>query len=336
MQLVEQRAQAHLTDIAVGPSLAVELSWVLLAADKDQLCASHPALEALYADSDGLRQRVRSFWADGVADFGEELVLADQAGLVGSLDAGALLEGISRAAAHSPEELRLASEDGPDRLVFLRRLDRLRRSARLRREYVELLGELWAGIGAHWDKSGRPLAELAAQRYRRRLDGGADWTEVVVAGSEHLAALLPGLVEKTAPVRAVRIAPSYFSGQGLLFDLPSGILVGVQASGAGPSTRARTDLLARRLKALSDPTRLAIASALAEGPLTVGDLARLFDLAQPTVSNHVKVLREAGIVGGRRRGTRLELELRTDAANEMLDEVKRLLNHPAEGDDGAS
>ena len=52
----------------------------------------------------------------------------------------------------------------------------------------------------------------------------------------------------------------------------------------------------------------------------------MFDLAQPTVSNHVKVLREAGVVTGRRRGTRVELELQEEAANELLDELKSLLN----------
>ena len=332
MQLVERQSDAPGTTITIGPSIAVELSWALLAAERDQLRASHPALEALYADPSGLQRRVRSFWSDDVADFGEQIVLADQAAALASMDIDELLGAVAEAAAHSPKELRLASEDGPDRLVFLQRLDRLRRSARLRRDYLQLLSDLWSGLAATWDSSGRPLVELAAERLRRRIEQDGRWLEVVVAESEHLSALLPGLVVRVAPVRAVRIAPSFFSGQGLLFDLPGGILVGVRASSTDPSTRAKTDLVARRLKALSDPTRLAIAHGLAEGPLTVGEIARVFDLAQPTVSNHVKVLREAGVVTGTRRGTRVELELRADAANELLDELRSLLNRsPAPG-----
>ena len=124
------------------------------------------------------------------------------------------------------------------------------------------------------------------------------------------------------------IAPSFFSGQGLLFDLPNGILVGVRATTASPEARVKTDLLARRLKAFADPTRLAIAHKLAAGPMTVGEIARYFDLAQPTVSNHLRVLREAGVVTGVRRGTRLELEVCTDVSNELLDELKALLVRP--------
>jgi len=110
----------------------------------------------------------------------------------------------------------------------------------------------------------------------------------VVADSEHLSEHLPGLIERLPRGSAVTIAPSFFSGQGLLFDLPSGILVGVHAATTDSSTRARTDLLAKRLKAFADPTRLAIVQTLATGPMTVGEIARSFDLAQPTVSNHIE------------------------------------------------
>ena len=60
--------------------------------------------------------------------------------------------------------------------------------------------------------------------------------------------------------------------------------------------RARTESVARRLKAVADPTRLAILHSLATAPSTVGELAVLFRIAQPTVSMHVKVLRESGLV----------------------------------------
>jgi len=59
--------------------------------------------------------------------------------------------------------------------------------------------------------------------------------------------------------------------------------------------------------------------------MTVGEIARSFDLAQPTVSNHVKVLREAGVVVASRRGSRLELEVRKDAGNELFEDLKALM-----------
>jgi DNA-binding transcriptional ArsR family regulator len=329
MQLVEAPTRATEATIAIGPSLAVELSWVLLAAHRDQLRDRHRCLQALYGGPGAMEGRVLSFWRDGVADFGEELVLADRAGLIATTGIDELLAGIASAAAHGPRELRLASEDSSDRAVFLNRLERLARSARLRRDYVALLRELWAGLEETWRKDGRPLVEAATERLRRRLERGASWLEIVTADSEHLSSHLPGLIAKVAPVASVTIVPSLFSGQGLLLDLPGGVLIGLAATTSDPGTRARTDLVARRLKALSDPTRLAIAYSLGDGPMTVGEIARSFELAQPTVSNHLKLLREAGIVKGTRHGNRLELEVRTDATNELLDDLRAMLNREA-------
>jgi DNA-binding transcriptional ArsR family regulator len=335
MQLVEQRAQTPATVITIGPSIAVELSWALLAARRDQLCATHPVLEAVYRGPNGLEQRVRSFWADGVADFGELLVLADQARLVASVEIEELLAGIAKAATISPGELPLASETEADRQVFLRRLDRLRRSARLRRDYVQLLRDLWSEVGPTWETEGLPLVEAAVERIKRRLERGAKWVELIVSDCEYLSALLPQLIERVPFVGAVMIVPHSFSGQGLLFDLPNGIVVGVRADGTDQSERARTDVLAKRLKALADPTRLAIIHALANGPMTVGEIARSFDLAQPTVSNHVKVLREAGVVTATRRANRVELEVQADAGKDLFDELKTLLNRGNEVRPGA-
>jgi ArsR family transcriptional regulator len=57
-------------------------------------------------------------------------------------------------------------------------------------------------------------------------------------------------------------------------------------------------------KALGDPVRLQLVDVLRKhaGKVCVCELVPLFDLSQPTVSHHLKVLREAGIVGSERVG----------------------------------
>src|ERR671937_2645130 len=76
----------------------------------------------------------------------------------------------------------------------------------------------------------------------------------------------------------------------------------------GPSTpplpeQAR-DELATRFRALSDPTRVAIVNRLAAAPeVCVCDLTDAFELSQPTISPHLRSLREAGLVDASRRGT---------------------------------
>jgi len=63
---------------------------------------------------------------------------------------------------------------------------------------------------------------------------------------------------------------------------------------------------ADRLKALGHPVRLGIARRLADEPETCAcDFADAFGVSQPTVSQHLKVLREAGLVTTRRRGTQI-------------------------------
>jgi ArsR family transcriptional regulator len=64
--------------------------------------------------------------------------------------------------------------------------------------------------------------------------------------------------------------------------------------------------LSRMFKALSDPVRLRLLSLIAShegGEACVCDLTGTFDVSQPTISHHLKVLREAGLVGSERRGT---------------------------------
>jgi len=64
--------------------------------------------------------------------------------------------------------------------------------------------------------------------------------------------------------------------------------------------------LAQVFKALGDPVRLRLVSLIGAhqgGEVCVCDLTAAFDLTQPTISHHLKILREAGIIDSERRGT---------------------------------
>jgi ArsR family transcriptional regulator len=76
----------------------------------------------------------------------------------------------------------------------------------------------------------------------------------------------------------------------------------------GPATEPlavhERDQLAAQFKALADPTRVAIVNHLsAFDEVCVCNLVDAFDLSQPTISHHLKILREAGLVESTRRGT---------------------------------
>ncbi len=76
------------------------------------------------------------------------------------------------------------------------------------------------------------------------------------------------------------------------------------ASDVAPMPRAAAAEVADRFRALADPTRVAIVNRLSTADeLCVCDLTGAFELSQPTISHHLKVLRDAGLVEATRRGT---------------------------------
>lgn len=66
------------------------------------------------------------------------------------------------------------------------------------------------------------------------------------------------------------------------------------------------------LTALGDPTRRAIFERLADGPTSVGDLAGHLPVSRPAVSQHLRVLKEAGLVIDRPAGTRRLYQVNPD------------------------
>ena len=67
---------------------------------------------------------------------------------------------------------------------------------------------------------------------------------------------------------------------------------------------AERDRLVAAFKALADPTRLDVFRLIAaqEAPICACDVVDRFDVSQPTISHHLKVLREAGLITASRRG----------------------------------
>jgi DNA-binding transcriptional ArsR family regulator len=69
--------------------------------------------------------------------------------------------------------------------------------------------------------------------------------------------------------------------------------------------------------ALSDPTRRAILARLASGEATVMELAEPFEMSQPAISRHLKVLEGAGLITRRAEGTRRPCRLSASALAEI-------------------
>ncbi|MFL5848488.1 MAG: ArsR/SmtB family transcription factor [Solirubrobacteraceae bacterium] len=81
----------------------------------------------------------------------------------------------------------------------------------------------------------------------------------------------------------------------------------------------RAERLATIAKALGDPVRLQLVDVLRKhaGKVCVCELVPLFDISQPTLSHHLKKLRDAGIVDSERRGLWAYYYVTSDALEEL-------------------
>jgi DNA-binding transcriptional ArsR family regulator len=71
-------------------------------------------------------------------------------------------------------------------------------------------------------------------------------------------------------------------------------------------------------RALADETRRTILRLLRNGPLTSGEIADRFDSSWPTISRHLAVLRDAGLVMTERRGQEIRYELNTSVFQDVI------------------
>ena len=76
--------------------------------------------------------------------------------------------------------------------------------------------------------------------------------------------------------------------------------------------------------ALADPTRRGIVLHLARGETTVSDLVSHFDLTQPTISSHLKVLERAGLISRRRIAQSRPCKLRLERIKTVVDWLERV------------
>ena len=98
-------------------------------------------------------------------------------------------------------------------------------------------------------------------------------------------------------------------------NIPLQLIDCAPAPGAEPLARERAESTAETLKAIADPTRLQILAMIAkedQQEACVCNMTGPLGLSQPTVSHHLKVLSEAGILNRERRGTWVWYSLNTE------------------------
>jgi DNA-binding transcriptional ArsR family regulator len=285
-----------------GQSLVAELIWAMMLPRPgrepkatDVAPRFHPSLE--------LQERLRSFWGDGEPCFTELLVLADRGRVLTETGADVVLGGLEAAISGPSRAEPLESETAEDQLRFRDRIERLHRDPGLREAWVQLVRDVWREVGEQWPEA-QAAVEVYSLEVRAKL-ARRSYAELQQLMECDFQGMLPRLVDSySRDGRAVRVVASWLAHKCFVLSLPDQLLVIVPIPGWPVGPTADTRDRARRFKALGDPTRLAILEATGYRPHTVGELAQALRIAQPTVSTHVRILRDAGFLVQLADGTR--------------------------------
>lgn len=311
--------------LRLAASALTELAFSLFTIERNR---RHPEkgvpdwLVRLEAAEPGLCERVATFWDDERYDeWGELMVVAWHAGTLADDDLGPLLERLDEVLVADIVVPELSTEPDDVRALIASRLRRLRDDAALRARYVDLLGDVWRGFAPVWREDGRRTARTLAIQFRDQIASGRTLDEAV--SKTHIACRLQfrPLVERALASGELLVAPLGLAPEGqFVFGLPGVLVLGFGGESDQRFDRYRelAERAAQRFKVLSDPTRAAILSYLVDCPQTIGDLATQFELSQPTVSVHIKLLRQAALLEWEKRGSATLYRSRPELLREFV------------------
>ena len=316
MQITENKPASAEVSV-VGPSLVMDLSWCITNCQRQQKMPlisdqlSHELLE--------YQERTENFWGDGMRCFSEVEVLANIADAVASSEFRVFRGRCEETLRTQNLDLDLISETPEDEALILARLRTLRDSAELRQDYFDLLGDVWSVVATWWEGEGVRSIRRAVAEVEDKLSDGSKWYEILNTECSVFQEGAAGIISRYENGKPVKLVACAFFGRGLYFEFPEYILIGFGVASAVEEARNRVAGVVGPLRAMADPTRLAIYETLKAGPLTITDIAASFSLSQPTISVHVKRLREVGLVNATRIGNQLEISINKLEADKFSD-----------------
>lgn len=322
--------------VQVTPSAVGELVNVMFQLGRDFQKVTYPWRKHIDTHRPDLVRKVRAFWdADSQVPRAEELYwIAGYTGYIPGDDPEPFFNRFDELVTMAIKDKAMLPKAGwPSQEETASRLQRIEAllDPKVRQNYVALLRDLWDELAPIWERDGLPIVQLECSRLRQRLDEGADLFELLPAKHflqfEEYAERVRKALDEDEPLVVI---PMHFAGGGFLLDLgvaglPLHLGYNSRYEGVHQVTAQKAAELAARLKAFSDPTRLTLLSTIGELDVTVGDLAKLLEITQPSVSGHLKVLQTAGLVTVRKKGVKSFYRADSEAIENLLKETWDLL-----------
>ena len=342
--------QVQAAQVEAMPSPTLELAYAyyfLNRKDSAQRVGELPWLAVLYGKHKSLVESIKTFWPEdgrGGEFKGDILLVAVCAlGYARDADTKRLLEEFGGLPGRVVEYLEWARSET---LAYLDRhgKDSHRKDYQGMIECFLMLGEpergrrflsslkrLWKVLEPMWNEEGRAQAERASREFMAKYRETGD---VLRALPTHHFTQFEGdsqAIRKSLENNKLLAVPLFFaSSGGFNFDFTGAHYIGygIQSERFFETLSARVGAAAGRIKAVADPTRLMLLTLIARYDgfdMTVSDFASQLGVTQPTVSGHLKLLKEADLVTLEKRGNKAIYKLNTPALEEAIGEFQALI-----------
>lgn len=316
---------------AISPSAPSELAWLL-----NLLTHTARYAEPALAELDGsllpgigrmrkpVQELLSRLWNDGLPGCPELLYAAQDAECMLDDHLDRLLAWLAKSGREPTTGRAMLTEPEQDRPTIAERLRRLHEDAKARHVYRGVLVEVRQLALSAWERRGRAVVADACDAWKTRLSTGAPIEELVPPRHPLTYADRLGFDDLFTHRHEFVVSPLYFcmSG-GHVLDLDDYVHIAVPASDLLPVRKVRdAAFVSDRLRVLAEPTRVHILIQLLSAPSGVMDVARSLRMSQPTVSGHLKVLRDAGLIQPRRFGTRTVMVASRKRIERLLEDAR--------------
>lgn len=345
--------QAETPKVEAIPSPTLELAYAyyfLNRPDSKQRAGELSWLEALYAHHEKLAEEIKSFWEQEEVqdrDCGFDLfwMVADM-GYARDPNPERFLKDFPKLPRPFMEQVKAqwgklkelsdkAKEEMEQKTyqAMLARLEVLERPEAKKR-FARLLRQLWGVLEPFWEEEGQAETRRASEAFLAKYRQTGNVLDALP--SHHFTQFEASAQEIRASQEKGKlvVVPLFFSsGGGFNFDFADTHYIGygIQSERHHEKLAVQAREVAAKVKAFADPTRLLLLTLIARYEhfaLTVGDLAVQLGVTQPTVSGHLKQLREAGLVDLDKHGNKSFYRVNAEALGEVIGQLNGLILRP--------
>jgi ArsR family transcriptional regulator, arsenate/arsenite/antimonite-responsive transcriptional repressor len=321
-------------DVQAAPSITVEFAYAYYTLVRQMRVQALPWHNQLEAQAPDMVRQLRGFWQEAGADF-DLFHLISSNGYVFDASLERFLDDLEQ---HLPmfkqqllqyqkglqqKDQQKAAKELASCEALEKRLERLN-NKKLRRQFVGLLRQLWAFLEPQWVSEGQKASRAACDQF---LEQFALHQDILAALPAHHFVQFENsrqYIKKAMQRGTVLVIPLFFAlGGGFSVDAGHQHLIGygIRSEDTHQALAAASSQLALHLKTLADPTRLMLMTLLQRYQhfeMSVSDFAEQLGVTQPTISGHLKMLRESGLVTLEKKGNKSLYKLESEKLKSVI------------------